>query len=201
MFDLQFGNVVKNLPRVSYVKAIDLWFFVCVAFIFFSLVELAVVGFVDKLTDISERTKRAKRERQQWRRKQQRLLLKSRTTRAAAATTASPLFPRCSSVKPNHHSMGHLRRESSINNDDDPSLFVNGAGRRPSSYTNEDVNLTTLRSAGFVLGEISQPDMYMYGGPGQIGSRVDSACAKLFPAAFAFFNVIYWWYYLTRGKP
>ncbi|KAJ1354715.1 Ligand-gated ion channel 50 [Parelaphostrongylus tenuis] len=39
----QFGNVLRHLPRVSYIKCLDVWMLFSVIFIFCTLVELAVV--------------------------------------------------------------------------------------------------------------------------------------------------------------
>ncbi|CAJ0601914.1 unnamed protein product [Cylicocyclus nassatus] len=43
-----FGSVMRNLPRVSYVKAIDVWMLSSVTFVFLSLIELAIVGLKER---------------------------------------------------------------------------------------------------------------------------------------------------------
>uniref|UniRef100_A0A915CTN8 Neurotransmitter-gated ion-channel ligand-binding domain-containing protein n=1 Tax=Ditylenchus dipsaci TaxID=166011 RepID=A0A915CTN8_9BILA len=54
---LCMGNVVQNLPRVSYIKALDLFFFVSVFFIFMSLCEMAIIGFIDKVYEVDQHKK------------------------------------------------------------------------------------------------------------------------------------------------
>ncbi|RCN41957.1 Cation transporter family protein [Ancylostoma caninum] len=48
----QFGNIMRNLPRVSYVKALDVWMLVCLTFVFSSLLELAVIGAIGAKTEV-----------------------------------------------------------------------------------------------------------------------------------------------------
>uniref|UniRef100_A0A0R3RQU0 Ligand-gated ion channel 50 n=1 Tax=Elaeophora elaphi TaxID=1147741 RepID=A0A0R3RQU0_9BILA len=43
-----FGNIMRNLPRVSYVKAFDVWMLSCLSFVFCSLLELAIIGSINK---------------------------------------------------------------------------------------------------------------------------------------------------------
>ncbi|VDM96027.1 unnamed protein product, partial [Thelazia callipaeda] len=45
---LQYSNIARSLPKVSYVKGLDLFMFACVGYIFLSIVELAIVGMLEK---------------------------------------------------------------------------------------------------------------------------------------------------------
>ena len=44
------GGINQTLPRVSYIKAIDVWMIVCLVFVFCALLEYAFVNAVDVLS-------------------------------------------------------------------------------------------------------------------------------------------------------
>jgi cation transporter family protein len=224
----QFGNVVKNLPRVSFVKAIDLWFFVCVTFIFASLVELAVIGFVDKISDVKYRN-----------RKRSRLdsIISLQRKTPKHSTARSPLFPspQMASRKPSRIQNGSA---ANLNNGSVTMEFVtskekersnsmesetrsvkrhNGGTspkliQRPMPLTTTSFASASRRTHSFILPVDRQrrytnprPSFFIDTGcstkpPSGLASKVDAAAAKAFPALFAFFNVFYWWYYLSNEK-
>ncbi|CAK5086763.1 unnamed protein product [Meloidogyne enterolobii] len=167
----QFGNVVKNLPRVSYVKALDIWMFGCMGFIFLSLVEvfhnsvflltffkLAVVGFFDKLESRRRRTRRTK----------DYMLVHSDSEQQWLSRMPSRTMPQ-------EVLGGDCRTTSSIG-----MRLSNGSITSPRMQCSKPKKVTKIEDEGRIIS----------------GEFIDDVSAKLFPAMFLAFNLFYWFYYI-----
>uniref|UniRef100_A0A914HK29 Uncharacterized protein n=1 Tax=Globodera rostochiensis TaxID=31243 RepID=A0A914HK29_GLORO len=178
----QFGNVVKNLPRVSFVKAIDIWFFVCVSFIFSSLVELAVVGVVEKRHE----RKLVKLHRQRLSRRHPKQSLSSTPRKSVGSSPPS-----------------RLNNNNFLTVDGNRSVAAEGTEVRRSEsllkrvYSRRYSLIRNRRRRSFTYDD---DETYLqWRTPTELSNRVDAVAARFFPALFALFNALYWWYYLTRS--
>lgn len=92
-----FGNIISDLPRVSYLRAFDVWMGVCVLFIFSTLLELMVVAYADKIKRAKRRTPRSRSENDIVACKSERKLMASRIGKGEFGNRvdafAAKLFP------------------------------------------------------------------------------------------------------------
>ncbi|CAJ0581995.1 unnamed protein product, partial [Mesorhabditis spiculigera] len=179
----QYGNVAKSLPKVGYVKSIDVYMCLATGFIFFTMIEVALICYIDSLNN-KERKQRKARE------KEKRMdLLKNKTSKRKPKE-----------IKNNY---GAITISNDMANDTDiragkeePFTEIRENGTRKESQAPKDVNrmfesLHALAAMGLLSED--EPD------PTWTAERIDRICRKLFPASFTILNFIYWVYYLYHS--
>uniref|UniRef100_A0A0R3RTK4 Neur_chan_LBD domain-containing protein n=1 Tax=Elaeophora elaphi TaxID=1147741 RepID=A0A0R3RTK4_9BILA len=210
---LQYSNVARTLPKVSYVKGLDLFMFGCVGYIFLSIVELAIVGMLEKST--------------------------SRSHGSAESETigGSELFLNESRSSKRLFKENRHRKLSLIERVDEDSR-ISGKVDTDLNDTLWTRNATTFiecneRKSSSVIRhpEVVKLDEYNGGNTNRsppcsisegarchskrrpkkrsterrflrhwTGEDMDNLCQKVFPISFTLLNLVYWMYYTARAS-
>ncbi|KAK0410642.1 hypothetical protein QR680_005250 [Steinernema hermaphroditum] len=211
----QYGNVAKSLPKVGYVKSIDVYMVITTGFIFLSMVEIAVVCWIDHRIARLKRKREAEKKKRRMEaistsKQQQRR--QNSSTSLCAYYGATSLTDARSVIIENEYEAARLNGGSSSSNgtqegsnQESTPLVENGS--LPKKKTSFFSNLrntqhpmdpfAALAAFGFGLGGAHEDGHEEQ--PEWTGERIDSICRKLFPASFALINCIYWLYYLYQN--
>uniref|UniRef100_A0A0K0DLD9 Neur_chan_LBD domain-containing protein n=1 Tax=Angiostrongylus cantonensis TaxID=6313 RepID=A0A0K0DLD9_ANGCA len=171
----QFGNIMRNLPRVSYVKALDIWMLVCLTFVFSSLLELAAIGAMGAKME-QQRKPHVKRKNA------------ASTQRSRSSSCASPRICR-----------NHVQADSPHGfrsyGTTDPRMR-----KKMLLTTSRTVSRTSKEKMLLLDGCEDKPFVPPLTKREWSTDRIDRMSIVAFPGLFTLFNIIYWSYYLILSE-
>jgi len=153
-------------------------------FIFFSLVELAVVGHVDKLANREKRQHDRKvdeEERMERRKSHIDMLHLIRLDSLATQTISSPTDARLAWIQ--NATLGLKRRSISANSETTPAFHHRMSMKKVSRFRENVHKQSVVRWQKLEW----------------TGDKVDRLCQIAFPAVFLVFNIAYWLYYTHQS--
>ncbi|XP_030757795.1 gamma-aminobutyric acid receptor subunit beta-like [Sitophilus oryzae] len=187
------GGLTKNLPKVSYIKASEIWFLGCSTFIFCSMAEFAFVNVI-------------------WRRRKQ-VELKKASSKYILRGAVTPSLNRkqlrrsesynslyktrsCSSLDEKDHNVNQISQNNYLTvhtfPTDMPSIPII---QTPPNSQDELINIEDNN-----VTSIPVPDKSTNGknvtwttmSPHEVANWIDKKSRIAFPAAFLIFNLFYW---------
>ncbi|EFO82547.1 CRE-ACC-3 protein [Caenorhabditis remanei] len=210
----QFGNIMRNLPRVSYVKALgknfqlsteirqfllDVWMLVCLTFVFCSLLELAIIGSMGARSENRQAQQQKQQDEETTKQQKGR---ENSTCSHLISPSSCPNSPRiCRNHVPNDVPQSFKSYGST-----DPRMrkrLIIASSSTISHAPNANRAEKVLLLDGLEETQFSQVDT-KYSSMASIKMKkhwtteeIDRMSMIVFPGLFTVFNIIYWTYYLT----
>ncbi|OQR68350.1 glycine receptor subunit alpha-3-like [Tropilaelaps mercedesae] len=186
------GKAIREkLPKVPYVHALDVWLLACTAFIFFVLLEYAIVNYIYN---------RDKRIRQGGLRRIDSCVSLASSAHYNSSENGKPLGEPISKRRAKQMGLEPLATSGGLNSINGPLCSPNSPPHATSAGNifkfPPDLDLTQVPPSPSLSvqysRERSQSIVKMPLTNRDIANCIDRRCRLLFPIAFAIFNAIYW---------
>ncbi|CAF0842831.1 unnamed protein product [Adineta ricciae] len=198
----QSSGIRSQLPRVSYIKAIDVWMSACLVFVFAGLLEYALVNVIARKGELKQQVRFSKERKNPDRPPKVTLIQKLQNGSSFAAER----------VIGNRLAQVHFYKKDDAHHSNAETMETlvhktSGAERNLGGGTTTTTTSHTHYSTMSNTSAPSQTPQVVLSQPAQLAKAakpvrdsaqfVDLVSAVLFPVAFIVFNIIYWMVYLN----
>ncbi|CAJ0939046.1 unnamed protein product, partial [Mesorhabditis belari] len=187
---LQYANISKSLPKISYIKGLDYFTFGCMGFIFLSIVELALVGWLENRR---EQMSEEFLSEEELRKNVAQRTFSIKSMRSGYGRSLRPTFTESNCASPDE---GAWQKQTYVGGQEPRPPESTAEAEKESENNQMLVFVRNARGSRKRRKKLVAAKLFTK----WTGEDMDRFCQKLFPITFTFMNLIYWMYYTAKAK-